>query len=57
MALPLANKLKIRSSEEVAEKLLVIQGLLSILAGESPRFLVDRLNAQLPPSERLSEAS
>ncbi len=56
-ALPLANKLKIRSSEEVAEKLLIVQGLLSILAGESPRFLVDRLNAQLPPGERLSEAS
>ena len=56
-ALPIANKLKIRSQEEVAEKVLVIQGLLSILAGESPRFLVDRLNAQLPPGERLSEAS
>jgi chemotaxis protein MotA len=57
IALPLANKLKIRSSEELAEKMLVVQGLLSILAGESPRFLVDRLNAQLPPGERLSEAS
>lgn len=56
-ALPIANKLKVRSSEEVAEKMLVVQGLLSILAGESPRFLVDRLNAQLPPGERLSEAS
>jgi chemotaxis protein MotA len=55
-ALPIARKLKIRSGEEVAEKMLIIQGLLSILAGESPRFLVDRLNAQLPPSERLSEA-
>jgi len=56
VALPLSKKLKIRSDEEVAEKLLVVQGLLSILAGESPRFLVDRLNAQLPPTERLSEA-
>ncbi len=55
-ALPVAKKLKIRSGEEVAEKMLIIQGLLSILAGESPRFLVDRLNAQLPPAERLSEA-
>ena len=56
VALPIAKKLKIRSDEEVAEKMLIVQGLLSILAGESPRFLVDRLNAQLPPSERLSEA-
>jgi chemotaxis protein MotA len=55
-ALPVARKLKLRSGEEVAEKLLIVQGLLSILAGESPRFLVDRLNAQLPPTERLSEA-
>jgi gamma-glutamyl-gamma-aminobutyrate hydrolase PuuD len=55
-ALPLAHKLKMRSANEVAEKSLVVQGLLSILAGESPRFLVDRLNAQLPPSDRLTEA-
>jgi chemotaxis protein MotA len=55
-ALPMAKKLKVRSGEEVAEKVIIIQGLLSILAGESPRFLVDRLNAQLPPAERLSEA-
>jgi chemotaxis protein MotA len=56
-ALPLAHKLKMRSAEEIAQKTLVVQGLLSILAGESPRFLVDRLNAQLPPGERLKEAS
>lgn len=57
VALPIAHKLQVRSGEELAEKNLIVQGLLSILAGESPRFLVDRLNAQLPPSERLSEAS
>jgi chemotaxis protein MotA len=57
IALPIAHKLEVRSGEELAEKNLIVQGLLSILAGESPRFLVDRLNAQLPPSERLSEAS
>ncbi len=56
-ALPLAHKLQVRSTEELNEKNLIVQGLLSILAGESPRFLVDRLNAQLPPHERLSEAS
>ena len=56
-ALPMSHKLKVRSADEIAEKTLIVQGLLSILAGESPRFLVDRLNAQLPPHERLSEAS
>lgn len=56
-ALPMAHKVQVRSAEELNEKNLIVQGLLSILAGESPRFLVDRLNAQLPPHERLSEAS
>jgi len=55
--IPLSNKLQVRSAEEVAEKTLIAQGLLSILAGESPRFLVDRLNVQLSPSERAQEAS
>jgi chemotaxis protein MotA len=56
-AIPIAEKLKKRSAEELAEKALVAQGLLSILSGESPRFLVDRLNVQLPPAERFQEAS
>ena len=54
--IPLAEKLKRRNTEELAEKALVAQGLLSILSGESPRFLIDRLNVQLPPSERFQEA-
>jgi len=56
-AIPIAEKLKTRSAEELAEKAMVAQGLLSILSGESPRFLVDRLNVQLPPAERFQEAS
>ncbi len=56
-SMPIAEKLKKRSAEELAEKALVAQGLLSILSGESPRFLVDRLNVQLPPDERFQEAS
>ena len=55
-AMPVAEKLKVRSSEELAEKALIAQGLLSILSGESPRFLIDRLNVQLPPAERFQEA-
>ncbi|MEC8191203.1 MAG: motility protein A [Myxococcota bacterium] len=53
---PFAEKLKRRSAAELAEKAIVAQGLLSILSGESPRFLIDRLNVQLPPSERFQEA-
>jgi len=52
---PLANKLKLRNAEEVAHKELIAQGLMSILGGENPRFMVDRLNATLPPAMRSAE--
>jgi chemotaxis protein MotA len=57
VAIPIAKKLEIRSGEEVAEKTLMAHGLLSILAGENPRFMTERLNVQLPPPQRLQEAS
>ena len=50
------GQLEAEEALELAEKALIAQGLLSILSGESPRFLVDRLNVQLPPSERFQEA-
>ncbi len=56
-AIPLSTKLKDRDKAEIEEKMLIVQGLLSIVNGENPRFLVDRLNAQLPPKERVREAS
>ena len=56
-AIPVAKKLQIRSEEETSEKILMAHGLLSILAGENPRFMTERLNVQLPPSQRLQEAS
>ena len=54
---PIANKLKVRSAEEIAHKELIAGGLLSILAGENPRFMVERLNASLPPAQRVDEAA
>ena len=57
VGIPIANKLKLRSAEEVAQKELIAAGLLSILAGENPRFMVERLNATLPPSGRFEEAA
>jgi chemotaxis protein MotA len=57
IGIPLANKLKLKSGQEIAEKTLVAQGLLSILAGENPRFMVERLNATLPPDQRWEEAA
>ena len=53
--IPVGAKLKRKSAEELAHKELVAQGLLSILNGENPRFMVERLNGSLPPSQRLGE--
>ena len=57
VGIPLANKLKMKSQQEIADKTLVAQGLLSILAGENPRFMVERLNATLVPDQRWEEAA
>lgn len=57
VGIPLANKLRVRTAEEVAQKELIAAGLLSILAGENPRFMVERLNATLAPSARFDEAA
>jgi chemotaxis protein MotA len=57
IGIPLSNKLKLKSGQEIADKTLVAQGLLSILAGENPRFMVERLNATLPPDQRWEEAA
>lgn len=57
IAIPMAKKLDVRSAEEVAEKTIMAHGLLSILSGENPRFMTERLNIQLPPAKRLQEAS
>lgn len=57
VGIPISNKLKVRSAEEVAHKELIAAGLMSILAGENPRFMVDRLNATLAPSQRFEDAA
>lgn len=50
--LPLGNKLSVMSGFEVAQKRLVIEGVLSIQSGANPRLLDDMLRSSLPPSER-----
>jgi len=57
VAIPISKKLKFRSEQEIQEKELIAQGLLSILVRETPRFLIDRLNTQLAPDERLEQIS
>lgn len=50
--LPLAKKLKVRSKSEVLVKELMIEGLLSIQAGENPRIIEEKLKTFIPPELR-----
>ena len=53
--LPLADKLAVRSAEEVAAKTLIIQGVMCIQAGDNPRNVYSKLMTFVPPAERPSE--
>jgi chemotaxis protein MotA len=52
--LPLANKLKHVSSEEVLIREIMTEGILSIQAGDNPRIVEEKLKAFLSPKERRS---
>lgn len=54
LAIPISNKLKIRSGEEILLKEVMIEGLLSIQAGENPRIIEEKLKAFLSPTLRES---
>ncbi|MDR3236991.1 MAG: motility protein A [Spirochaetia bacterium] len=50
--IPLANKLAVRGNEEILVKLIMIEGTLSIQAGDNPRIVRDKLVAFLEPAQR-----
>lgn len=50
--LPLGAKLKLRSQQEAAAREMVVIGIGSLQAGESPMILTERLNAFLSPKAR-----
>lgn len=50
--IPMAAKLKIKSEEEFLEKSIVVEGILSIQAGENPRIIQEKLKAFLDPEVR-----
>lgn len=52
--LPIAGKLKVRSREEILLKEVMIEGMLSIQAGENPRIIEEKLKAFLSPKIRNS---
>jgi chemotaxis protein MotA len=52
--LPIAGKLKTKSSQELLLKQLMINGILSIQSGDNPRVLEQKLHSYIAPRERRS---
>jgi chemotaxis protein MotA len=52
IALPIADKLAVRSREENHRKSLIIDALLGIQAGQNPRVIASMLETYLPKSKR-----
>jgi len=50
--LPLADKLGLRSSEEVLTKTIIIQGVMAVQSGDNPRNVQAKLLTFLPPKMR-----
>ena len=54
IATPIANKLRADNAEEITLKEVMIEGLLSIQAGENPRVIEEKLKSFLAPKDRES---
>jgi len=55
LAIPIADKLELRSGEERVSKCLVIDALMGIQAGQNPRVIEENLKNYLPSSKRGSD--
>lgn len=51
---PVAGKLKAQNAQEMQLKEIMVEGLLSIQAGENPRVIEEKLKSFLAPKERAS---
>ncbi|MET1013675.1 MAG: flagellar motor stator protein MotA [Paenisporosarcina sp.] len=49
---PFANKLKRKSKQEIRQKMMMIEGILSVLEGEAPRVIEQKLSSYLSLEER-----
>jgi len=54
LCLPMAGKLKTRSKEELLIHEIILVGIQSLVAGENPRVMEQKLLGYLPPKERKS---
>jgi chemotaxis protein MotA len=52
--IPMAGKLKTRSKTEILQKTVITEGMESILSGENPRIMEQRLHTYLAPKKRES---
>ena len=53
--IPLASKIKERAGQQLLLREIMIEGILSIQAGDNPRLLEEKLHAFLDPTERETE--
>lgn len=54
-ASPIAIKLGLRNDDEIMVMTIVLEGIMSIQAGDNPRTLEQKLLSFLPPKERVSQ--
>ncbi len=52
---PVAAKLKVNDAQEIMIKEIMIEGLLSIQAGENPRVIEEKLKSFLAPGDRITQ--
>jgi len=57
LALPVAGKLKMRSEEELHALEMIIEGIMSIQSGDSPRIVQEKLKSYLTPLQQESMAA
>lgn len=50
---PIGDKLALRSSQEILNREMMLQGILSIQAGDNPRATLDKMAAFVPGPERM----
>lgn len=55
VALPMADKLGVRSREELLLKMIVIKGVMAIQSGDNPRIVEQKLKTFLPNRLRIEE--
>ena len=57
ISIPISTKLAANNDAEMTLKEVMIEGLLSIQAGENPRVIEEKLKSFLAPKDRFGEES